>query len=50
MCVCVCVVCVGGLHQSPEEDTSVHKERKMSTVRVGVREERGRTEEEGRWG
>lgn len=47
-CMCVCVL--GGLHQSLEEDTSVHKERKMSTVRVGEKEEIGRTEEEGRWG
>lgn len=39
------------MHQSPEEDTSVHKERKMSTVRVGEREGGvgGQTEEEGRW-
>lgn len=45
MSVCACVL--GELHQSHEEDTSVHKERKMSTVRVGEREQ---TEEEGRWG
>lgn len=40
------------MHQSPEEDTSVHKERKMSTVRVGEKEGvggGGQTEEEGRW-
>lgn len=48
--VCMCVCVLGGLHQSLEEDTSVHKERKMSTVRVGEKEEIGRTEEEGRWG
>lgn len=38
------------MHQSPEEDTSVHKERKMSTVRVGEKEGGGgQTEGKGRW-
>lgn len=49
--VCVCVCLLGGLHQSPEEDTSVHRQRMMSTVKVrGGRKETVQIEEEGRWG